>query len=713
MEEPQGSQACGGCTLIGDNWGMAKTMGRWLVPVLLGTALAGQAVCATAPAALQISTETAPAGGWAQIKIYAAKPVAIASGHLVLNLDATAFGTGAMVGLFGANGDAAGLAAVTGPQIDVQFSSATGGIGQLAGLPVMVISVPVLASAAGRTVAVSATSPDSSVSVASGSVTVRGTLWVERIPAGMGVVPVGTVVPVYGKGFTASTAVTMDGVEIASEKFVAAAEIDVTLGGAAELVGKLARVTDSGVEFDYFCFQTNDPVNASSSRFWSSVANVQPLFPVLAATGFAGSNGYPVSVIEVQNPNPAAATVNLTNIGIYNLPASQTTLTIPPGSWALLDGQADKGFALVSNLPVRVVSIQSCEPSLQPPLCLVTPILSDSLFPGEPGPVLKPSSLEFGWQMGASTVPAARAVSIYPTSNAPGLLAATPASGQAWLSASNPVSATSDSYSTSVSVNPANLTPGTYRASIMVTQSFGPPSATLPVTLTVTSAAVPVISCAPTSVAFTAPAFNATPYSAAISVTSDSGPAAFSVTLQPGTWLKVSPMSGTTPATLSVTWDPAVTSQFSYQFRSTPGSILISGPGNVITIPATFNVTGIQTGPGGLVFSAQTGSAPQTQTIYVDPAGTISAAADQPWMSVVAPAVGAGANQTVLVTVRPTGLAAGVYHGSVTIGEPGLAPIAVPVMLGVWSTAPGLTISTGSFTFVPDPAPCPCRPPWS
>jgi len=121
MEEPQGSQACGGCTLIGDNWGMAKTMGRWLVPVLLGTALAGQAVCATAPAALQISTETAPAGGWAQIKIYAAKPVAIASGHLVLNLDATAFGTGAMVGLFGANGDAAGLAAVTGPQIDVQF----------------------------------------------------------------------------------------------------------------------------------------------------------------------------------------------------------------------------------------------------------------------------------------------------------------------------------------------------------------------------------------------------------------------------------------------------------------------------------------------------------------------------------------------------------------------------------------------------------------
>jgi hypothetical protein len=38
----------------------------------------------------RISTETAPAGGRAQIKIYATQPVAIASGHLLLNLDETA-----------------------------------------------------------------------------------------------------------------------------------------------------------------------------------------------------------------------------------------------------------------------------------------------------------------------------------------------------------------------------------------------------------------------------------------------------------------------------------------------------------------------------------------------------------------------------------------------------------------------------------------------
>jgi uncharacterized protein (TIGR03437 family) len=169
-------------------------------------------------------------------------------------------------------------------------------------------------------------------------------------------------------------------------------------------------------------------------------------------------------------------------------------------------------------------------------------------------------------------------------------------------------------------------------------------------------------------------------------------------------------MSGMTPATLLVTWDPAVTSQIYYQVRSTPASILISALGNAITVPATFNVTGVQTfqtflgesgtGPNGLVFSAQLGSPSQTQTINVDPAGAISAMADQPWMSVEAPTTGTSANQTVVVTVNPAGLAAGVYKGTVTIGEAGLASIAVPVTLGVWSSAPPLTITTGSFTFV-------------
>jgi uncharacterized protein (TIGR03437 family) len=688
-----------------ENRGMARTIDCWFFPILFGAAFVGPAVCATVPAAIRISAETAPAGGWAQIKIFAVKPMAIASGHLLLNLDPTAFGNGAMVGLFGANGDAVGLATVTWPQIDIQFSSATGGIGQLAGLPVMVISVPVLASAAGRTVAVSATSPDSSVSVASGSVTVQGTIAVQKIPAGMGTVAAGTVVPVYGTGFTASTTVTIDGVELASTSFVSPQEVDVTLGGPAELVGKRARVADSGVEFDYFCFQPNDPVNfPEATQFGSAVANVQPLFPLFASTGLTGgtgASGYPGYVVEVQNPNQASATVSLAifNVCCGPLPAvSPETLSIPAGSWAIFDGSDQSEFFMNSNLPVRVVAMNFCSASVALPVCLLPPSPFDAnTILG--APVITPSSLAFSWQIGTSA-PAARTVSLSGSLTSEAITTAAVTSGQSWLSVSPEGTPAS---TLSVSVNTSQLAVGTYQGSIMVNESYAPP-ATLPVSLTVSAASVPIISANPTTLSFTAPAFNAPPYSQTISVTSNSGPAAFSVALPPGSWLQVSPLSGTTPATLAVTWNPAVTSQIYYQQRSTPASISISGPGNAITVPAMFNVTGVQTfqtylgasgmGPNGLVYSAQTGSSSQTQTINVDPAGAVSATADQSWVSVAA------ASQTVNVTVNPAGLAAGVYNGTVTIAEPGLASIAVPVTLSVWSSAPPLTITPGSFTFV-------------
>src|SRR5947199_4568588 len=48
---------------IGENRGVTRRINCSFLPVLFGTGFLGQAVCATAPAALRISAETAPAGG--------------------------------------------------------------------------------------------------------------------------------------------------------------------------------------------------------------------------------------------------------------------------------------------------------------------------------------------------------------------------------------------------------------------------------------------------------------------------------------------------------------------------------------------------------------------------------------------------------------------------------------------------------------------------
>jgi uncharacterized protein (TIGR03437 family) len=652
-------------------------------------------ICATAagaPAALQISSTTAPAGGFAQIAIYAVKPMAISSGHLILSLDATAFGTGATVGLFGANGDASGLATTTGAQIDVQFSSPSGGIGQLAGLPVLVVSVPVLAGAKG-TVTVSATSPDSSATVGSGSVTVRGTLSVGKIPAGMGVVPAGTVVPVTGTGFTPSTTASIDGVVISSAEFVSATEIDVTIGGAAELVGKVARVIESGAEFDYFCFQPEDPLNFSAGgAVGPYLANTQPLFPLAAAGGFSAHVAAVGGVVEIENPNPSVAVVSFANLNQYGSGTAAAPVSIPAGSWTAFT-TADEGSSWVttSTLPIRVLPLGFCGDGIGPPVCaLPLNIAPYDERTEDAAPLIAPSSLAFAWQIGSSILPAPRSISI--VAPASGTLKFTVTSGASWLSAS-------ESGGFLVSVNPSQLALGTYQGSISITQS-GLSFATLGVTLTVTDTYVPLISTNPASISFAAPSTTATAYSQTVAVASDSGPTPFLVRVPPGSFLNVSPMSGMTPATLTVTWDPYVTMQYGYAQSSATSSIMISGLANTVTIPAIFNVTGIQTNPGALVFSTSQLSIPQPQTINVSPIAPITATVNQPWMTATPVTSGVSANQTVTVTANPKGLAAGVYNGAVTISEAGITPIAVPVTFSVWNTPPPLTISPGAFTFV-------------
>jgi hypothetical protein len=359
---------------------------------------------------------------------------------------------------------------------------------------------------------------------------------------------------------------------------------------------------------------------------------------------------------------------------------------------------------VTSNLPVRVMAI-SCLSSIAVYCPQAATGVEVSGLAGA-GLSLAPSSLEFSWQAGTSSKPAPRTVSAAPYLY--GITAVTIIPGASWLSASIAAQFSSEF---TVSVDPSNLTPGTYNGSILVT-GYESGSSTLPVTLIVTIAPVPVISASSQNLTFNAAAYNAATYSQSLAITSDSAATAFSVSVAPPgsfSWLKVSPLSGPAPATLTITWDPPAALQYCGDL-SVSGLILVNGPGNQLMIPVTFNVTAVQTdvtcygprgvGPGALIFSAQTGAAAQTQIIDVESAILqdtflpFSAAVDQPWITAVVN------SYQVDVTASPVGLAAGVYQGNVIVSQPGLNSIAVPVTLSVWSTPPKLTITQGSFTIV-------------
>ena len=89
------------------------------------------------PLALRISTETAPACGWVQLKVFAVVPALVAGGSISMDLDAAVFGGISQVAVFGATGNAIGYANVNAQHIDAYFSSATGGIGQLPELHIL------------------------------------------------------------------------------------------------------------------------------------------------------------------------------------------------------------------------------------------------------------------------------------------------------------------------------------------------------------------------------------------------------------------------------------------------------------------------------------------------------------------------------------------------------------------------------------------------
>ncbi len=191
----------------------------------------------------------------------------------------------------------------------------------------------------------------------------------------------------------------------------------------------------------------------------------------------------------------------------------------------------DSDFTVNSSLPVRVVPMYFCGYAVELPVCLSPATPVDIASPGPSPPMLViPSSISLAWQMGSSVLPAARAVLI--TASYSVFLTAAVTSGGSWLSVSKQNQL---SPMFSVSVNPSQLAVGTYQGSILVTSSGGGPPATLPVSLTVTDTAVPILSATPVSISFTAPAFNATPYSQTIAVTSDYGSAPFTVTHLPGT----------------------------------------------------------------------------------------------------------------------------------------------------------------------------------
>src|SRR5579862_608817 len=666
---------------------------------------------------LQVSSKTAPPGGWTQITISAATPALIASGRIVVNFDPTVFGPIANVAVFSAAGDAEGVAVVAGQSMNVTFNAASAGIGQLPGLPVLTVTVPVLASAVTGTVRAITIDPSQgpwtdengnayTVTATSGSLTVGGSLSVENVSPGGGLQATGALMHIFGTGFSPATTVSIAGVSLSSNEYVGPNEVDVTLGGAADLTGKQVTLTNpDGSQVEFFSSIPSVPHQAPAAY-----TVYQPLLSMqtwtAATVGFSIEGGG----IALQNPNPVPVNVILQSMGEVSPLAGEATVTIPPGALQVYYSDANDpaispgatagyGFNAFSTLPIRiegvanVVGDQMVQVGGMDVRAVVATGASPTVAPLQQATATPPSVL-FNWQVGAAAPPPA-SISL----NFAGMLQGS----QLQVAVTGPTSPFSVSANQvtlpatiNIAVNPTGIAPGTYTSTVTLTPE-GPNAVvtTIPLTLTVNASAFVNVSSA--SLTLAAPGNT----QAVLSITSSGNPLAFLATASNGSgpnWLSASPANGITPAQLTVTANPAGLAAGVYN-----GQIVIRGSNNTVTVPVQLTVgTLFALSQASVTFSVQAGSAPSTHGVTVsNPAALVGFSASTSsggnWLSVSSGQGGA------IITANPAGLAAGTYSGTVTATSTVQSPVTLPVTLVIWNQQPLFTVTPNSITFtVPD-----------
>jgi uncharacterized protein (TIGR03437 family) len=341
----------------------------------------------------------------AQIKLFLLTPQPISAGKIVFT-----FGGGAYpdtfpaiesATVFSASGDVRAIGSVNRQfqpfGFTVWFSSPSGGVGRVAGLPVVEFSIPVNEPfSVGLDLEKSSFANLDEVyraTVNPGGATVGGELSIRHVmPNGStGILPAGSMLQIEGTGFDDDTSVTVDGVSLGSVDVAARNLIQATLAAPAEITGKLIRVRNGdGEQIEYWgglagpSLSSTDllltfPLTASSSAF----------------CGIVGHPGFsdPLQLI-LQNPNAQDTEVTVTNtVSLANPAPSTTSINIPSGGAFMtnIDDPPNSAFQTSSSTPLRALCFgRTRSPDFE--LLTWLPVVSE----GEPAPTI-------GWVANAAS----------------------------------------------------------------------------------------------------------------------------------------------------------------------------------------------------------------------------------------------------------------------------------------------------------------------
>jgi hypothetical protein len=349
----------GGTTAPGGGTGGGGTGG--------GSATGGGAGTIFAGLSLTVSSETAPPGGIAQMKVLLTEPKPM--GGVGGGVHLGGFTAVSGIAVMGPTTDVTGVAVVRGNDVTISILSPSATYGTTLEYPVLTVAGRVAASNTigaifpvtldGLVVLDGAGTPYP-IEVSAGRLTVTNGVAIGDVNPGSAIVPAGGVVAITGNNFLPTTTIRFGTGRIQTVRYISPTEIDVVMATSVNMHGNQIKAANPDKsQSTYYSYQRTYPVTLSSDPV---LQFAMPLFSPVS-----------VSTATITLPAPQLDRINTYGVGLQNVgtvdavatvelldadsnPIAVSTITIAPSHYAVRELSELFGLLPAGATGVRVTS---------------------------------------------------------------------------------------------------------------------------------------------------------------------------------------------------------------------------------------------------------------------------------------------------------------------------------------------------------------------
>jgi hypothetical protein len=271
---------------------------------------------------VEVSKETVPAGGTAQLQVYLTEPKPIIRTRLELQFDDERVAEVLSAAVYSESGDAVGTATRRGNRLIITASSPSAELGWIEEYPIVTVNVRLRPGVEPGSEVKFDVLPSSEFYKRDGSpwtvekyftggVTIGGELSIERLQPSGGMVKAGQVVKIFGQGFREDTHLEAPEVEGLTYRFISSTEMELVAERDFQLDQREILITnpESPEKEIYAAFEGKERQQSA----WDTVSSAVPLFSHQLRTQASftlpeeidGENQF--AAVALQNPNEEAA----------------------------------------------------------------------------------------------------------------------------------------------------------------------------------------------------------------------------------------------------------------------------------------------------------------------------------------------------------------------------------------------------------------------